>query len=144
MGRPGQFCGGVGREGWGVRGFRQSQLWKSIFRHPAPLDRRNRIAVVLANLVLHVHPVAVRKLALRPAYTWFMGPICFFLFLVETVTGVLLMFYYRPTVQWAYHDILDLRDVVSLGVLRGCTAGRRCHGDRRLAAHVSRVSYRQL
>ncbi len=37
---------------------------------------------------------------------------------METVTGVLLMFYYRPTVQWAYRDMLDLRDVASLGLLR--------------------------
>ena len=42
---------------------------------------------------------------------------------METVTGVLLMFYYRPTLQWAYHDILDLRDVASLGILRECIAG---------------------
>ena len=42
----------------------------------------------------------------------------FFLFLVETVTGVLLMFYYRPTLEWAYNDILALRDVTSLGILR--------------------------
>ena len=84
----------------------------------APWIGQNRIAVVLTNFVLHLHPVAVTRNALRPAYTWYMGMICLFLFLVETVTGVLLMFYYRPTVQWAYHDMLDLRDVVSLGVLR--------------------------
>ena len=42
----------------------------------------------------------------------------FFLFLVETVTGVLLMFYYRPTLEWAYNDISGLRDVTSLGILR--------------------------
>jgi quinol-cytochrome oxidoreductase complex cytochrome b subunit len=47
-----------------------------------------------------------------------MGGITFFLFLVETVTGVLLMFYYRPTLEWAYQDILALRDVATLGVLR--------------------------
>ena len=47
-----------------------------------------------------------------------MGGITCFLFLVETITGVLLMFYYRPTVEWAYNDMLALRDVVSLGVLR--------------------------
>ena len=28
------------------------------------------------------------------------------------------MFYYRPTVQWAYRDILDLRDAVPLGFFR--------------------------
>ena len=42
-----------------------------------------------------------------------MGGITFLLFLVETLTGVLLMFYYRPTIEWAYHDMLDLRNVVS-------------------------------
>ena len=47
-----------------------------------------------------------------------MGGVTFFLFLVETVTGVLLMFYYRPTLEWAYNDILALRDVTSLGILR--------------------------
>jgi quinol-cytochrome oxidoreductase complex cytochrome b subunit len=47
-----------------------------------------------------------------------MGGITFFLFLVETVTGVLLMFYYRPTLEKAYNDILLLRDVQTLGILR--------------------------
>jgi quinol-cytochrome oxidoreductase complex cytochrome b subunit len=97
---------------------RNSQLWKSIFRHPAPIDRRSRAAVVLANLVLHLHPVTISRHALRLRYTWCMGGISAFLFAVETVTGVLLMFYYRPTLQWAYHDMLALRDVVSFGVLR--------------------------
>ena len=47
-----------------------------------------------------------------------MGLIAFYLFMVEVVTGVLLMFYYRPTLEWAYNDILNLRDVISLGILR--------------------------
>jgi quinol-cytochrome oxidoreductase complex cytochrome b subunit len=97
---------------------RESQVWRSIFRHPPPVDRRNRILVVLSNLVLHLHPITIKQHALRFQYTWYMGLIAFFLFLVETVTGVMLMFYYRPTVQWAYNDMLALRDVVSLGVLR--------------------------
>jgi quinol-cytochrome oxidoreductase complex cytochrome b subunit len=94
------------------------QLWKSVFRHPAPSDRRNRVAVVLGNLFLHVHPVAIPQHAARLSFTWCMGGITCFLFLVETFTGVLLMFYYRPTLEWAYNDVLALRDVVSLGVLR--------------------------
>ncbi len=96
----------------------ESQLWRSIFRHGPPRDRRNRVAAVLTNLVLHVHPVAVQKNALRPSFTWYMGTIAFYLFLVEVVTGVLLMFYYRPTLELAYQDMLDLRHVVSFGVLR--------------------------
>ncbi len=97
---------------------RQSQIWKSIFRHKQPLDRRNRLAVVLTNFVLHLHPVAIKQHAVRLNFTWCMGGITFFLFLVETITGVLLMFYYRPTIEMAYNDMTGLRDVVSLGVLR--------------------------
>jgi quinol-cytochrome oxidoreductase complex cytochrome b subunit len=97
---------------------RESQIRKSIFRHPAPYDRRNRVAVVLSNVFLHLHPVSIQKQGIALSYTWCMGGITFFLFLVEVVTGVLLMFYYRPTVNWAYPDIMALRDVVSMGVLR--------------------------
>ncbi len=103
--------------GWDDR-IRNSQFWKSVFRHPAPADRRNRVLVVLTNLILHLHPVAIKKHALQMQFTWCMGGITFFLFLVETITGVLLMFYYRPTLEWAYNDILALRDTVSLGILR--------------------------
>ena len=52
-----------------------------------------------------------------------MGGLTFFLFLVETVTGVLLMFYYRPTLEEAYHDMEALGNVVTLGVRGNCTAG---------------------
>src|SRR5213596_835063 len=97
---------------------RSTQVWKSIFRHPAPRDRRNRVVVMLTNVFLHLHPVSVRKSGIEPSYTWCMGGVTFFLFLVETITGVLLMFYYRPTLEWAFHDILALRDVTSLGILR--------------------------
>ena len=97
---------------------RNSRVWKSIFRHPLPIDRRNRVKVILTTFVLHLHPVSIRKHALALGFTWCMGGVTFFLFLVETITGVLLMFYYRPTLEWAYHDMLALRDAASLGILR--------------------------
>ena len=97
---------------------RNSQLWKSIFRHPAPTDRQGRVRVMVGNFLLHLHPTSIKKHALRPSFSWCMGGITFLLFLVETLTGLLLMFYYRPTIEWAYHDMLDLRDVVSFGIVR--------------------------
>jgi quinol-cytochrome oxidoreductase complex cytochrome b subunit len=97
---------------------RHSQLWKSIFRQPAPTDRRGRTLATIGNFFLHLHPASIKTHALRPSFTWCMGGITFFLFLVETLTGVLLMFYYRPTTEWAYHDMLNLRDVVSFGIFR--------------------------
>src|SRR5437870_8804758 len=97
---------------------RNSQVWKSIFRHPAPRDRRNRVVVMLTNVFLHLHPVSVRKSGIALSYTWCMGGITFFISRFEIVSGVLLMFYYRPTQEHAYNDILALRDVLTLGVLR--------------------------
>ena len=47
-----------------------------------------------------------------------MGGLSFFVFLVLTVTGILLMFYYRPTVEYAYGDIMDLKEQVPLGIMR--------------------------
>ena len=124
---------------------RESQVWKSVFRHPMPQDRRNRIVVMLTNFFLHLHPVSIKKQGIALSYTWCMGGVTFFLFLVETVTGVLLMFYYRPTLEWAYNDILALRDVTIAGDLaRAASLGCARDGDHRLAAHVSRVSDRQL
>jgi quinol-cytochrome oxidoreductase complex cytochrome b subunit len=97
---------------------RESQVWKSIFRHPAPVDRRNRVVVMLTNFFLHLHPVSVKQQGIALSYTWCMGGITFFLFLLETITGVLLMFYYRPTIEYAYNDIIALREHVPLGIMR--------------------------
>src|SRR5690606_624841 len=60
---------------------RNSQIWKSIFRHPAPVDRRNRSVVMLTNFFLHLHPVSIKKEGIALSYTWCMGGITFFLFL---------------------------------------------------------------
>ncbi|MCI0658438.1 MAG: cytochrome b N-terminal domain-containing protein [Acidobacteria bacterium] len=98
--------------------FRESQVWNSVFRHGPPDNTRNRSLAVLTNVFLHLHPVKVRKSGLRLKYTWCAGGTTFFLFLVETVTGLLLMFYYRPTAEYAFSDILDLRAQVPLGIMR--------------------------
>src|ERR671935_2150727 len=97
---------------------RNSQFWNSIFRHGVPRDRRTRVMAVMSNVFLHLHPVAVRKSGIRLSFTWCMGGLTFFLFLAEVITGVLLMFYYRPTVEYAYSDIQDLRAHVTLGLMR--------------------------
>ncbi len=97
---------------------RNTQLWNSIFRHGPPDTARNRGLVILTNVFLHLHPVKVRKSGIRLRFTWCMGGITFFLFLVEVATGLLLMFYYHPTVEYAYVDIVDLREQVPLGVMR--------------------------
>src|SRR6266850_2551277 len=73
-----------------------TQLWKSVFRHGVPSTNRNRVLVVMTNVFLHLHPVKIRKSGIRLKFTWCMGGLTFFLFLVETFTGLLLMFYKPP------------------------------------------------
>jgi quinol-cytochrome oxidoreductase complex cytochrome b subunit len=94
------------------------QIWTSIFRHGMPDTPRNRILAIMSNVFLHLHPPKIRKSGIRMKYTWCMGGLTFFLFLVETVSGVLLMFYYRPTAEFAYADILSLREDIPLGIQR--------------------------
>ena len=100
------------------KGFVKSQVWKSIFRVGIPTDNRKRALAMLGNVVLHLHPVKVKKSGIRMSYTWCMGGTSFFLFLVETITGLLLMFYYRPTVEYAYVDMVDLREAAAFGIMR--------------------------
>lgn len=94
-----------------------SQLWRSVFRGGVWKDTpRDRAAHIIGNVWLHLHPVKVRPRALEWAYTWGMGGISFALYLLLTLTGVALMFYYRPTIGLAYRDIKDLEFAVTLGM----------------------------
>src|ERR1035437_5367005 len=96
----------------------ETQVWKSIFRVGIPNTNRKRVLAMLGNVVLHLHPVKTRKSGVKMRYTWCAGGVTFFLFLVLTFTGLLLMFYYRPTVEYAFVDILDLREQVPFGIMR--------------------------
>src|SRR5207245_7594429 len=42
-----------------------TQVWRSIMRHGYPNTPRNRSLAVLANLVLHLHPIRLRKSGLQ-------------------------------------------------------------------------------
>jgi quinol-cytochrome oxidoreductase complex cytochrome b subunit len=101
-----------------VKSLGDSVLWKSIFRTGVPNTRAQRMMGVLNSVFLHLHPVRLPKHAVKVKYTWCMGGLSFFLFLVLTITGILLMFYYRPTVESAYGDIIDLGSQVPLGIMR--------------------------
>jgi quinol-cytochrome oxidoreductase complex cytochrome b subunit len=107
---------------------RSSVMWRSLFRNAYPNDERSRAYAVMNNVFLHVHPVRVRQHAVRFAYTFCLGGLSFFLFLVLTVTGVYLMFFYTPSVTQAYTDILTIQSQVTFGLLT-----RNIH---RWAAHL--------
>ncbi len=100
-----------------VRTVADSPVWKSIFRHGVPRDNRNRVLAVITNVFLHLHPVKVHRKGIEVTHTFCLGGLSFLMFIVLTVTGVLLMFYYVPDVGRAYNDMKDLAYVVPLGMV---------------------------
>ena len=93
----------------------KTQVYTSIFRHKRDETPRNRALGVLSNVFLHLHPAKINRDAVRYPYTWGMGGITFYLFIVLTFTGVLLMFYYHPTKVQAFRDVLYLEHDVPFG-----------------------------
>lgn len=92
-----------------------SAVWSSVFRNDLPHTDLGRSKTSFTNFFLHMHPVKVHKHTLRPWFTMGLGLISLFLFLILTVTGVLLMFYYVPSTTQAYDRMLDLRGSVAFG-----------------------------
>jgi quinol-cytochrome oxidoreductase complex cytochrome b subunit len=95
----------------------ESQVWRSIFRHGYPDTPLNQSLVMMSNVFLHLHPVKISRQAMKVTYTWCMGGISFFLFLLLTITGVFLMFFYVPDTNLAYQNINTLATTVSFGHL---------------------------
>jgi quinol-cytochrome oxidoreductase complex cytochrome b subunit len=100
-----------------VRYVKESALWRSLFRQPYPSTSRTRALAVMNNVFLHLHPVRVKKHAVRYTYTFCLGGISFFLFLALTVTGVYLMFFYVPSIARAFQDIQAIESSVAFGGL---------------------------
>jgi quinol-cytochrome oxidoreductase complex cytochrome b subunit len=94
----------------------RSQFYRSWVRLGLPKSDRGRVMVVLHNVFLHLHPAKVHSSGLRIRHTFCLGGTTFFLFIILTVTGVLLMFYYVPDTGRAYEDMKDLAFVVPFGM----------------------------
>lgn len=97
--------------------FRKTEVYKSIFRHSYQDTQRNRALQIVDNVFLHLHPVRITRHATNISYTWGMGGITLLIFLVTIITGVILMFYYRPAAQYAYEDMKYLMHDVPFGPL---------------------------
>jgi quinol-cytochrome oxidoreductase complex cytochrome b subunit len=93
----------------------KSRVYRSIVRHGFAPSNRNRSLTVFTNFFLHVHPAKVRRRAIEFPRTLYLGGLSAACFFILVVTGVLLMFYYRPAVPHAYHDMKDLQFAVWLG-----------------------------
>src|SRR5688572_25299506 len=106
---------------------RETEFWKSMFR-PGSIFRkgykdtqRDRALAMMNNVLYHLHPVKIKRHGLKLTYTFCLGGLSFFLFVLLTVTGIFLMFFYRPAAGLAdaaaYADIENLRNNVVFGDL---------------------------
>jgi quinol-cytochrome oxidoreductase complex cytochrome b subunit len=106
---------------------RESEAWRSIFR-PGSVFRkgykdtqRDRALAAMNNVLYHLHPVKIKRHGLKLTYTFCLGGLSFFLFVLLTVTGIYLMFFYRPAADIAsavaYSDMENIRNGVVFGDL---------------------------
>ncbi|HXF99598.1 MAG TPA: cytochrome b N-terminal domain-containing protein [Bacteroidota bacterium] len=83
---------------------------------------------IVKNILLHWFPNKVTKGSLSWTYSFYLGTIAFVLFLILSLTGLILMFLYVPSVERAYSSVKDIEYVVSFGWL--------LRGMHRIAAHL--------
>ncbi len=91
------------------------RLRDSAVRGGLPRTDRTRSTFVFGNVFLHLHAVRTHRWSLRWRTTWGFGIMAMAAFLITLVTGVLLMFYYKPYPEAAYVSIKDIHFVVPTG-----------------------------
>ncbi len=92
-----------------------TRVWRSIFRHGWPDNPLDRSLAMTSNVFLHLHPVKVSRDSLKWSYSFGLGIIAAILFGVLVFTGVLLMFYYVPSVERAYTTMKEIQLSVPFG-----------------------------
>lgn len=117
-------------------------IWRSVFRSGYPDTPRNRMLAIATNVFLHLHPTRLHRTHVKITHTYCLGGLSFFMFIILTVTGVLLMFYYVPSTENAYTDVAALETNVRFGMLMRNLHRWTAHGMIILVfLHMMRVFY---
>jgi quinol-cytochrome oxidoreductase complex cytochrome b subunit len=93
------------------------RILETAFRTGPPVTDRARSNFVFGNVFLHIHAVRTHRWSLRWSTTLGLGVATAAAFLITLVTGVMLMFYYKPYPDVAYQSIKDIHFVVPTGRL---------------------------
>ncbi len=94
-----------------------SRVWRSFFRHGWPDNPLDRSLIMTTNIFFHLHPVRVSKKSIRATYSFGLGLITTIMFIVLAITGIMEMFFYVPSIELAYFDIIKLQTQVPFGQL---------------------------
>ena len=91
--------------------------WRAAVWTWAPASERQAGEAIVQNLWLHWFPNKVTVRSASWSYSLWLGTAAASLFLILLVTGMLLMFFYVPSVERAYWTMKDIRFAVSFGWL---------------------------
>ncbi len=78
-------------------------------------NSKERVGKITRNFFLHIHATRVHLHSMKPTYTFGLGFILGFLFLIMLFTGVILMVYYTPSIETAYQSVKDIVYIVPGG-----------------------------
>ena len=122
------------------------RIWQATFRSGTPTTDRSRSLFVFGNVFLHLHSVRTHRWSLRWTTTMGLGIAATAAFLITLITGILLMFYYKPYPEVAYDSIKDIHFVVPTGPLhpQHPPLGRERDGRDRNSAHGPHVLHGRL
>jgi len=95
--------------------FKDSEVYRSAIRHPSPTTPRGRAMTSFQNFFLHVYPVKVPRAVVKTRSTLRLGFIAAVLYMILFVSGMYLMFFYRPVAPDAYYNMHDLSTTVAFG-----------------------------
>lgn len=92
-----------------------ARIAETAFRSGTPTTDRTRSTFVFGNVFLHLHAARTHRWSLRWTTTLGLGIATTAAFFITLITGVLLMFYYKPYPDAAYQSIKDIHFVVPTG-----------------------------
>ena len=91
---------------------------RAVLRGDPPTEKPNpRYKVITTSFVAHLRPRYYPKAATWFTHTFRLGWFTTFFFVVETITGLILMIYYIPFPDQAYESILEIESNVFMGEL---------------------------
>jgi cytochrome b-561 len=93
-----------------TRGLLRSLTWTW-----TPRSEREAGDAVVRNFLLHWFPNKVSRRSLQTSYSFWLGTVSAVLFVILTLSGLVLMFLYVPSVERAYSSVKDLEFTVSFG-----------------------------
>lgn len=91
---------------------------RAFFRGDPPIEKPNpRYKVHVNAFFAHIRPKYYEKASTKFSHTFGLGYLSAYMFLLETITGLILMVFYTPSDRRAYEDIVKIMASIPFGQL---------------------------